>query len=115
MSTVKLHATANWASQPAKESQNTILAKFNAFADRQADSRTLWFMVSLIVQGVFFLPLPAVFMYYFNAPIICLIVTLGLFFANVILGMGGASIRTLISVFALSIVLHLLMLMVFVI
>ena len=63
----------------------------------------------------FFLPIPAVLIYYFGAPILCVIVTMGFFFTNVILGMSGASIRTLIAFFALSVIVHLLMLAVFII
>jgi uncharacterized membrane protein len=100
--------------QPAtKTITNNLGNKWNNFVNSQADNKTLWFLVSLVFQGVFFLPIPAVLLYYFNAPILVLAVTLTLFFANIIAGMGGAGIKTLLTLFAASIVIHALMLIVF--
>ena len=80
----------------------------------QADRKTLWFLVSLVFQGVFLLPVPAALIYYFNAPVLVLVVTLTLFFANIIAGMGGAGIKTLLWLFASSIIIHLLMITIFI-
>lgn len=111
-----INTTAQWAADRSNEkSKANIYDRFMAYADTQADSKTLWFMVSLIAQGVLFLPVPAVLMFYFGAPIYVLVVTLTLFFANVIAGMGGNGIRTLMSLFAASIIIHLLMLIIFII
>ncbi len=115
MATIKIDSTTPWSNQTMNTKQDSIWQKFMAFADAQEKSKTLWFLISLIGQGVLFLPIPAVLMYYYNAPIIVLIVTLSLFFANVIAGMGGSGMRTLVSLFALSIIIHLLMLAVFMI
>lgn len=79
--------------------------------ESQSESKTFWFLVSLVVQGVFFLPEPAVLIYYYHAPVLVLAITLTLFFANIIAGMGGAGIKTLLSLFASSIAIHLLMLL----
>ena len=103
--------TANWA--PAAINHNNILKKVTAWADSQAPNRTMWFMVALIAQGVLFLPVPAVLLYYFSAPVWILAITLGLFFSNIIAGMGGAGIRTLLSFFAVSIMIHVMMLVMF--
>jgi len=103
-----------WTAQATTEKNTNSLAyKWNTFVNSQTDSKTLWFLVSMIFQGVFFLPVPAILIYYFNAPILVLIVTLTLFFANIIAGMGGAGIKTLLTLFAASIALHALMLIVF--
>lgn len=106
------NTTAQW-SEVSLTNNNSILAKITAWADRQAPNRTLWFMVSLIAQGVLFLPVPAVLLYYFHAPIAILAITLGLFFSNIIAGMGGAGIRVMLGFFAFSILAHLLMILVF--
>ena len=74
----------------------------------------MWFLVSLMMQGVLFLPIPAVLMYYFDAPIVVLGITMVLFFANIIAGMGGSGIRTVLSFFAASVIIHLAMLVVFI-
>ncbi|RFZ89945.1 hypothetical protein D0C36_23915 [Mucilaginibacter conchicola] len=103
--------TTNWA--PATINNTSALNKLATWADKQAPNRTMWFMVALIAQGVLFLPLPAVLLYYFNAPVLILAVTLGLFFSNIIAGMGGAGIRTLLAFFAVSILANLTLLLIF--
>jgi hypothetical protein len=103
-----------WTAQPTTEKNTNDLAnKWNTFVNSQTDNKTLWFLVSLVFQGVFFLPVPAILIYYFNAPVLVLVVTLTLFFANIIAGMGGAGIKTLLTLFAASIALHALMLIAF--
>ena len=80
-----------------------------AFADSQAPYKTAWFLFSLIAQGVLILPIPAVLMFYYQAPVAILGVTMVLFFSNIIAGMGGLGIRVIMLLFAASFVTHLLM------
>lgn len=91
---------------PAAKSVN----KLDTLFKQQAKYTTAWFMVSLVFQGVCFLPVPVILAYYFGAPAYLLIVTLTLFFANIIAGMSGAGIRSLIYILAASIVIHVLLL-----
>lgn len=84
--------------------------KLDAFFKSQAKYTTAWFLTSLVFQGVFFLPLPVALAYYFGASAYLLIVTLLLFFANIIAGMSGAGIRVLVFILAASIVIHILLL-----
>ncbi|OOQ58737.1 hypothetical protein [Mucilaginibacter pedocola] len=108
--------TTTWKQATTTNNTNTnALANLTAWADKQAPNRTLWFMVSLIAQGVLFLPVPAVLLFYFSAPIAVLAVTLSLFFANIIAGMGGAGIRTMLGIFAASVLVHILMVIAFII
>jgi hypothetical protein len=102
------HSETRAVTQTKVESISTI-NRFLAFCDSQAKNRTGWFLLSLMVQGVLFLPLPAVLAYYFGAPAFMAVITLGLFFANVIAGMGGAGMRVLLSLFAVSIAANLLL------
>jgi hypothetical protein len=81
-----------------------------AVADHQSEHKTIWFLFSLIFQGVFFLPIPAALMYYYHAPIIVLPITFGLYLANIIVGMGGSSIRVVIGLFLFSVLVNLGML-----
>lgn len=115
MNTIKLSNATPWSNQSETAQPLTLLEKYNRFTDGQAKNRTAWFYISLISQGVLFLPIPALLSYYFNAPIVVLIISLSLYFANIIAGMGGSGIRTIISLFAISIVAHFIMLLVFVI
>lgn len=113
MATLTTHQ-AHWNTRLEQKEQGTNLwSKWLAFADTQAPKKTMWFMVALMAQGVFFLPMPALLMYYFDAPIFTLGITMGLFFANFIAGMGGSNIRTTLSLFALSVITHLTMLLIF--
>jgi hypothetical protein len=107
------NTAAQWSEVSLTNNNDSFLTKLTAWADKQAPNRTLWFMVSLIAQGVLFLPVPAVLLYYFDAPLAVLAVTLGLFFSNIIAGMGGAGIRVMLGFFAFSILAHLLMILVF--
>jgi hypothetical protein len=109
MATSINHA-GQWTKIPATTTTPTnIFNKWAAFTQSQSENKTFWFLLSLVFQGVFFLPLPALLIYYFNAPTLIVVVTLTLFFANIIAGMGGASIQTLLKLFAASIVIQILM------
>lgn len=109
-----INAPLSWAKTETPKSNISIINRLRAFADGQAKNKLLWFLVSLIVQGVFFLPLPAVLSYYFNAPVFLLAITLPLFFANVITGMGGSGIRTTLFLFALSVLTHMCMVLIYI-
>jgi hypothetical protein len=110
-----INTNISWATPTATtKTNNNIWAKWLALADSQAESKTLWYLVSLIAQGVLFLPLPAALVYYYNAPIPIIAITLILFFANIIAGMGGSNIRVTLSLFALSIIVHIAMLAIFI-
>jgi hypothetical protein len=83
--------------------------KLTNFADGQESNHTLWFFITLLVHGVFFLPLPAVLMYYFDAPAAVLAITMICFFTNLIANMGGAGIRATLAFFFASVAIHVLM------
>lgn len=107
-------SASRWTTQSGQKiNLHNLHQKFNIFCDSQAGNRTAWFLFALVFQGVFFLPLPAVLIYYYGAPVAVLALTLGLFFANIIAGMGGAGIRTLLGFFAASLVANLLMFVLF--
>lgn len=106
-----LTTTHTWA-EP-KTNHHTLSARWQTFTDGQKKNRTFWFLMSLVLQGVFFLPLPAALTYYYGAPFYIVGITLVLFFANVIAGMGGSGIRTMISLFAASVMIHLAMALIY--
>jgi hypothetical protein len=84
-----------------------------AIADEQAGNLTGWFLFSLVFQGVFFLPIPAVLLYYYNAPIIVLPITFGLFLGSLIVGMGGSGIRFMLGYFIFCTLVNVLMLAIY--
>jgi len=90
--------------------ETNVWANLMAKLDSQAEHKTIWFLFSLIFQGVLFLPIPAVLMYYYNAPIIVLPITFGLYLANIIVGMGGSGIRMVIGFFMFTVLVNLTML-----
>ena len=110
MATIKTDFPANFTSAVhANNARTSLLAQFNAFADRQHERKTMWYFLGLVVQGVFFLPLPAFLMYYYNAPIIVLLITLTCFFTSIIACMGGAGIRSVLLLSAASIFIQVIM------
>lgn len=81
-----------------------------AIVDNQAENKTAWFLFTLVFQGVLFLPIPAVLLYYYQAPIIVLPITFGLFLGSIIVGMGGSGIRVVIGWLLMSLLINLGML-----
>jgi len=108
------NAPSRWAHHHTERTSYNLWHKWLAFTNSQAKHKMFWFLVSLISQGIFFLPLPAILTFYYNAPVYLLLITLPLFFATVIAGMGGAGIRAIMSLFALSIFVHLCMMLIYV-
>jgi len=90
--------------------KNHTWASLLSIADHQAEHKTIWFFFSLVFQGVLFLPIPAVLMFYYNASIVVLPITFGLYLANIIVGMGGSNIRVVIGLFLFSVLVNLGML-----
>ena len=109
---------AQWSQQSATQNQmqqNSLWNKWIAFTDTQAKNQTFWFLLALIGQGVLFLPIPALLMYYYDASITVLAITLTMFFANFIAGMGGSGIRVTLTLLLLSVLVNLAMLLVYII
>lgn len=110
MATLKTLAPVTWTTGNHTEIfHSNLWTKYLAYADSQKDNRTLWFFISLMVHGVLLLPVPAILMYYFNAPVAVLVVTMSCFFFNFIANMGGAGIRTTLLSFWGSLLIHLVM------
>lgn len=110
MATLKTHAPATWATATHTNDINISLwDKFTAFADSQHERKVMWYFLALVVQGVLFLPLPAFLMYYYNAPIIVLLITLTCFFTSIIACMGGAGIRSVLLLSAASVLIQVIM------
>jgi hypothetical protein len=74
--------------------------------DKQAENKTAWFLFTLVFQGVLFLPIPAVLMYYYHASIIVLPLTFGLYLGSIIVGMGGSGIRVVIGWLLMSMLIN---------
>jgi len=100
--------------QQQNQPKLSIYNKWTALEDAQAGNKTMWYLVSMVAQGVFFLPVPAYLIFYYNAPVMLVAVTMVLFFANLIAGMAGYGTRVLMSVFLISILTHIAMLLVYV-
>lgn len=110
MATLETNASAAWATAAHTNNPRfSLWNKFTAFADSQHERKTMWYFLALVVQGIFFLPLPAFLMYYYNAPIIVLLITLTCFFTSIIACMGGAGIRSVLLLSAASILIQVIM------
>ncbi len=118
MATLKTTVAANWtnhtnvvATSSTLKPANNVWNKYLAFVDGQKDNRTLWFFIILSVHAAAFLPIPVLLIGYLNAPVGILGVTMVSFFANFVANMGGSGIRTTLSFFFASIIIHLVMIM----
>jgi len=98
----------------SQKQTSNLWTKWLAVADSQAKNKAVWFVASLVIMGVLFLPLPAVLIYSYNAPIMVLVISMVLFFSNFIAGMGGSGIRTTLSLFAVSIVTYITMAVIYI-
>ncbi|RCH55446.1 hypothetical protein DJ568_06005 [Mucilaginibacter hurinus] len=115
MATIKALAPTHFTTDYNVKATPGLYTKFIEFADKQSTNHTLWFFIVLMVHGVLILPMPAVLMYYFDAPAWVLGITMPVFFINIIANMAGGSTRTTISLFGTSVVLHIILLLMFII
>ena len=97
---------------PINPGKITFWEKWHRLEDTQTKRKTMWFTLSLIVQGIF-LPVPAYLIFYHHAPVFLGILSLTLYFSNLIAGMGGESIRATLSIFVISSLTHLTMLLIY--
>ncbi|NCD68246.1 hypothetical protein [Mucilaginibacter agri] len=114
MATLKAIDQVSWTAEHHTENNFNLWTKFIAWTDSQKPNHTLWFFITLIGQGVLFLPVPAVLMYYYDAPIGVLAVTMVCFFTTIIANMGGEGIRTTLTLLAASTIIHVAMVLAFV-
>ena len=106
------NSPASWALAASTEKHSlafNLWKKWLAIVDAQASNKTQWFAASLVIMGVLFLPLPAYLIYVYNASIIVLVISMILFFANFIAGMGGSSIRVTLTLFVVSLITYISM------
>lgn len=76
-----------------------LAVRYFKYADQQEKNHTLWFFLALMIHGVFFLASPAILIWMYQAPLAVLFITIVNFFINLIANMGGAGIRTTITLF----------------
>lgn len=94
--------------------KNNTWNELLTLVDNQAPYKTAWYLFTLVFQGVLFLPIPAVLMYYYHASIIVLPLTFGIYLGSIIIGMGGSGIRVIIGWFLLSMLINLGMLVLYI-
>ena len=114
MNTLKLQPSIHENNTETTGKTYSISKRLQAFFESQKDKRLAWFMISLLAQSVLILPVPAALIYYYSAPESILVVTLTLFFANIIAGMGGSKTSILISLVVLDVIAHVIMILAFV-
>ena len=114
MNTIELNTSLDLTKKESTRKHESLAKRFARFAESQHDRRLGWFMISLLAQSVLFLPIPAALMYYFNASIWVLAVTVLTFFANVVIGMCGSKINVLIFMVGFSTFVNLAMILYYV-
>ncbi|HEY4198245.1 MAG TPA: hypothetical protein VGM63_22045 [Mucilaginibacter sp.] len=114
MNTIKLNSSINLDKEETAAKPYSIYKKFIDFADSQTEKRAAWFLISILGPGVLFLPIPAALMYYYDASVWTLAVTVVLFFASLVVGMGGSKIGVLIALLGVNIIVHISLILMYV-
>jgi len=114
MNTVEINPTINLVEEASAKKSYAVYKRFTDFTERQAGNRAAWFMASLLWQGVLCLPVPAFLIYYYNAPVWVVGITVFLFFTNLVAGMADSKVGTVIGLLAVGTLLHLAMILAFV-
>lgn len=113
MNTLKTTVPVSWTvKQETTHERFNPIKKFNEFADGQKHMHALWWFVNLMVHGTLVLAVPAVLIYYYNAPVIVLAVTTTCFFTTFVANMCGSGIRTTLATFFLSLLIHIVMILI---
>ncbi|RFZ85156.1 hypothetical protein DYU05_06030 [Mucilaginibacter terrenus] len=107
MLTLKPNTQTAWAANPNIHVVFNPIKSYLKFVDSQKNYRTMWWFVNLMVHGNLVLAVPAVVIYYFNAPVVLLGITVLGFFGNLVANMGGAGIRVTLTAFFASLIVNL--------
>ncbi|MDB4922967.1 MAG: hypothetical protein JWQ54_4950 [Mucilaginibacter sp.] len=87
-------------------SKPTVHNRYLAFIKRQQKNQTAWFMLTMVLQGILILPVPAILLFYYDAPIYVLIITMLTYFPNIITAMTGSGLRVTLAIFACSLLIN---------
>jgi hypothetical protein len=87
-------------------SSPSIHEKYLAFVRRENKDKTVWFVLAMVLQGTLILPVPAILLFYYNAPIYVLVITLLTYFPNLITAMTGSGLRVTLAIFAGSLLIN---------
>lgn len=112
MTTLKTTAPAIWNVTTNQALPHTsILTRYNTFADSQKANHTFLFLISLMIHGVFLVPMIGMLTYAYTgaAGPFFLATSLICFFTSLIANMGGSGIRTTVLAFAVSFLVHFIM------
>jgi hypothetical protein len=80
-------------------SSQTVHEKYLAFVRRENKDKTVWFVLAMALQGLLILPVPAILLFYYNAPVYVLAITLLTYFPNLITAMSGSGLRVTLAIF----------------
>ncbi|RZK83038.1 MAG: hypothetical protein EOO92_00695 [Pedobacter sp.] len=85
----------------------SLLSSYYSFADQQKKNHLGWFLISILLHSTLFVPLTFVIVYSLGGHVLpCLATSMIIFFANIVVNMSGMSTRVTIFTFALSILVH---------
>jgi hypothetical protein len=107
MNSIELNTSLDLEKKETSKGPYSLIRRFNKFSEAQSSKRLGLFMVSLLAQSVLLLPVPAVLMYYYDAPVSVLAISVLLFFVNLVAGMGGSKTSVLIFLIGLSAIVNL--------
>ena len=96
----KVKTPGNLADEKLPEVKSpTVHEKYLAFVRREDKDKTVWFVLAMALQGLLILPVPAILLFYYNAPVYVLAITLLTYFPNLITAMSGSGLRVTLAIF----------------
>lgn len=86
-----------------------IIERYFAFCDSKMDNPLIWYLIPLITLPAVFTPIAVVVLYLLNLPYIWFMsATVLIFYANIIASIYGLNTRYTISIYLVSVVIHIL-------
>ncbi len=106
MTTLKLNILAAAPARIFKQIHFDPWKAYWKFVDKQANYKTMWWFINLVVHANLVLAVPAVLVYYYDASVLLVDLTVGGFFANLVANMGGYGIRVTLTAFFASLLIN---------
>jgi hypothetical protein len=115
MATIKIQNPPYWTDQPATPKHDSgTWNELVAFARNKSTHQEHWLKISLTAQAILFLPLAALLLVSYQAPLVATVAVFALFIANIFAGLAGSGIRAIASLFGM-VVIDMLMFAMFVV
>lgn len=102
-------AAKKTAIQQNVQVKRSLMQRYYDFCDAQMKNKTMWYIVPLITLSAVVMPLSIILASYYNWPTIIVGGSMLLFFSNIIASVAAMHTRVVITLYFLTVFLHILM------